>query len=477
MYGLYSDNNKTGTNFERPGFQQMILDAESGKINCIIVKDLTRFGRNAIDAGYYLERYLPALGVRFIAVTDSYDSLEDDGGILLPLKNIISESYALDIGRKCRAVHRQNIIEGRFVGRLAPYGYKKAPDDCHKLIIDEETAPIVHQIFMWAYSGVGINEIARRLSAEGIPSPSHHNYAKGFNTSEKLLGTICWKRNTVKNILTDMVYIGDMVQGKTKKVNNKEIRIEPSEWIHVPNTHEGIVSQDIFGYIQALLQGAFEKALAVKAMPYTQNVFAGKIVCASCGYPLRRKRQNTDGIYWFRCDSQWLYGKGACTVVSVKEADLKTEILTTLHKQSEAILGRYICMEKEAAKPGNSTAELHKINLELNKGGRMLKSLYESMVSGLITKDEFVQMNAGYEAKIELLSQQAEEIRRCQREAKNLVEGYSEFADAVSAAISDDTLTRGIIDMLVEEIQVSPDKSINLLFKFKDEFEGVRCVG
>ncbi len=144
----------TGTNFERPGFQNMLKDAENGLINCIIVKDLTRFGRNAIDAGYYLERYLPALGVRFIDVTDSYDSLYSDGGIILPLKNLISEAYALDIGRKVRSVHEQNIADGRFVGRLAPYGYQKSPKDCHKLIIDEETAPIVRQIFAWAVEGV-----------------------------------------------------------------------------------------------------------------------------------------------------------------------------------------------------------------------------------------------------------------------------------------------------------------------------------
>lgn len=176
---VYTDNNTTGTNFDRPGFQRMLADAQSGRINCIIVKDLTRFGRNSIDSGYYIERVLPTLGVRFIAVTDFYDSQNDNGGLLLPIKNIISESYALDIGRKCRAVQRQNMRDGRYVGRLAPYGYTKSPDDCHKLIIDEETATVVRQIFELAAEGVGGNEIARRLSAAGIPSPSHRNHAKG----------------------------------------------------------------------------------------------------------------------------------------------------------------------------------------------------------------------------------------------------------------------------------------------------------
>jgi hypothetical protein len=273
-----------------------------------------------------------------------------------------------------------------------------------------------------------------------------------------------------------MVYVGDMVQGKSRAVNDKKIRVDPSEWVCVPNTHEGIISRKIFDHVQAWRQEIFEQALTIKTTPYSQNMFVGKIVCANCGYPLRRKRQNKDGTYWFRCDSQWKYGKDACTVVSVKEADLITDIMTVLHKQSEAILGRYISIEKAAAMPDNNAAKLREINQELNKSGNMLKSLYENMVSSLITKDEFVQMKADYEAKIELLSQQANEIRNRQREAKNHATEYRDLADAVSAAISDDTLTKGIIDMLVEEIRVSPDKSFDVLFRFRNEFEGVRRV-
>ncbi|MCL2672665.1 MAG: recombinase family protein, partial [Clostridiales bacterium] len=140
---LYSDNKTTGTNFDRPDFQRMIADAECGRINCIIVKDLTRFGRNAIDAGYYIEQLLPAMRVRFIAITDSYDSIKDDGNSQLPLKNMIAETYARDISRKCRSVQRQNIADGRFVGRMAPYGYSKHPNDCRRLVVDEEAAAIV----------------------------------------------------------------------------------------------------------------------------------------------------------------------------------------------------------------------------------------------------------------------------------------------------------------------------------------------
>ena len=476
---VYIDNNTTGTNFERPGFQQMMADTERGKINCIIVKDLTRFGRNAIDAGYYLEKHLPTLGVRFIAVTDSYDSLDGNGGILLPLKNIISESYALDIGRKCRAVQRQNIADGRFVGRLAPYGYSKAPDDCRRLIINEETAPVVRRIYDWACEGLSNFEIAHRLSAENIPTPARYNYDKGYDKSDRQLSVPYWKPSTVKNILSDRVYVGDMVQGKTRKIDGKQRDVDPSEWVCVPNTHEPTIDRDVFDRLQVSRLAVYERAMEIQqnSTPYTVNVFQGKIVCAGCGRSMKRKRQNKDGTYWFRCESQWKYGKDACTVVAAREADLKTDILTILHKQAEAILGRYVTIEKAAAAPDNSAAELREVNQRMDKDGRMLRSLYENMVGGLITQDEFIQMKADYEGKIAALSKQADEIRERKYTTKAAATEYRDIAEAVAAAISDDTLTTEIIDRLVDKIKVHPDKSFEVLYKFRDEFREVRRVG
>jgi len=474
---VYSDNNLTGTNFDRPGFQKMLSDIECGRINCIIVKDLTRFGRNAIDAGYYLEKHLPARGVRFISVTDPYDSLDGDGGIMLPLKNLIGESYALDISRKCRAVQRQNIASGRFVGRLAPYGFRKSPDDCHKLIPDPDTAPIVRQIFNWAANGTSAQEIVRRLNAHGVQTPCHHNFTHGFNTSEKLRGTALWKVQTIRKILTNRVYVGDMVQGKTQTMNGKPIQISPSKWVCVPNTHEPIVNRDLFDRVGVIRQKVYDKTMAIQktSVPYTTNLFPSKILCAKCGYPLKRKRQNKDGIYWFRCESQVRYGKGVCTVVSVKEVDLKIKIMTILHKQSEAIFGRYISLERNL--PGNNDAELREVNQGLDKDGRMLRSLYESLVNDLITQAEFVQMKADYEAKIEMLSKKADEIRNRRYEAQARVSEYHDVADAASATLANDKLTATLMDRLIQEIRVYPNKSFDVLFRFRDEIGEGAHVG
>jgi DNA invertase Pin-like site-specific DNA recombinase len=477
LYHTYTDNNATGTNFDRPGFQKMLADAESGKINCIIVKDLSRFGRNAIDAGYYLEKHLPALGVRFIAVTDSFDSSESDGGILLPLKNIISEAYALDISRKCKAVQQQNIREGRFVGRMAPYGYLKDPHDCHKLIIDENAAPMIRQIFEWAYQGIGVNELVRRLNDAGILPPSHYKQSLGMIANEKLIGTQYWKKRTINKILSNRVYAGDMIQGKKIKINHKELFVDPDQWICVENTHEPIISRNVFNEVQRIKQRnyALDAAKRQSIGSYSDNLFKGKVFCAKCGYAMNRKRQNKDGIYWYRCESQWKYASNACVQVSIKEIDLKTEILTTLHKHAEAILGKYIYLEQSAAALNKTTIsiDLREIHQELDKCGRMLKSLYESMVSQLITPDEYTQMKTDYEAKIESLAKCADEIRNTHREAETRAAEYRDLAEAVSTAISDDRLTADIIGRLVDKILIHPDKSFEIYFRFGDEFREV----
>jgi len=473
----YADNNATGTNFDRPGFQKMIADAESGKINCIIVKDLTRFGRNAIDSGYYLEKYLPALNVRVIAITDNYDSNDGDGGIMIPLKNIIAEAYALDIGRKVRSVQQQNIKNGRFIGRMAAYGYDKDPNDCHKLIIDPVAAVTVKQIFEWAAEGEVPGEIARRLSNANIPTPSHYKQSRDIIANVRLLGSGKWERRSVIKLLENQIYAGDMVQGRKTTFNHKDTLVHPDKWICVPNTHEPIITREMFENVQLLLKQASTLACSKRQSKgaYSPNLFKGKIFCASCGCPLHRKRQNKDGVYWFRCESQWKYGRDTCVCVSVKETDLKTAIIELLHKKSEAILGKFISIEAPTAIASGKAIEkeLKEIRSQLDKGGRMLKSLFESLASGLITNDEFIQMKSDYQAKNEVMTTRVNEIHSLQREADEQRKDYRDFAEAVSSVVSSNELTAEIINTLVEKILVRPNKSFEIYFNFGDEFMGV----
>jgi hypothetical protein len=243
----------------------------------------------------------------------------------------------------------------------------------------------------------------------------------------------------------------------------------------VENTHEAIVSREQFELVATVRAAhtARDKEVRRKAIPYSPNLFKGKIFCAHCGHVMHRHRQNKDGVYWFRCQSQIDIKKDACVQVSVKESELKTEILALLHKQSEAVLGKFIRIEKANIAANEYSTELRTINTELNGTGRYLKSLYESLIVGIIDADEFKQMKTDYEAKIAALSERADEIRGNSREAENTAVEYRDLIDAVSASLHDETLTSEIIDRLVDKILVRQDKSVEVYFKYADEFKEV----
>ena len=237
IVGVYTDNGITGQHFERKEFQRMLADAEAGKIDCIVVKDLSRLGRNAIDSGYYIEKFFPLHHIRFIAVNDQYDSedAENSGNhIIVPLKNIINEAYAADISRKVRSQAHQAMQDGEFIGARPPFGYKKDPDNCHKLLVNEDTAPVVRQIFAWAADGVALNVIVKKLNEAGIVTPGYYLASVGIITNKKLMGSGKWQTWTVAKILADEVYTGDMVQGKSVSVRRKQIPTKPEDWIDLP---------------------------------------------------------------------------------------------------------------------------------------------------------------------------------------------------------------------------------------------------
>lgn len=281
---IYTDNGVTGRTFERPAFQKMLRDADNGIIDCILVKDLSRLGRNTIDAGYYIEKYFPLHGIRFISVNDQFDSTspDNDGNhVILPLKNMINEAYAFDISRKVKAQQRQSMKSGEFVGARPPYGYEKATDNCHQLVVDEEAAPVVQKIFSWASEGVPLNIIVRRLNESGILSPGYYGVSKGRIPNNRLAGNGKWQTWTVTKILTSEIYTGDMVQGKSKTVGHKQVPTSPDEWITVKGTHEALVSHELFNQVQAVLKEKADKSADCTKVPYTENVLRGKIFIGS----------------------------------------------------------------------------------------------------------------------------------------------------------------------------------------------------
>ena len=209
---------------------------------------------------------------------------------MLPLKNMINEAYALDIGRKIKAQARQAMKDGEYIGARAPYGYRKDPENCHKLLIDPEAAEVVFQIFQWAYEHVGLNDIARRLNEQGIQTPSHRKRATGEITHENLVGSGKWQTRTVMKILESEVYTGDLVQGKTKMVDHQQVKADDDNLIIARRTHEPIISHELFTAVQEYRKQVCEESRAVPKRPYTPNIFKGKVFCADCGRSLHRQR-------------------------------------------------------------------------------------------------------------------------------------------------------------------------------------------
>jgi hypothetical protein len=389
----------------------------------------------------------------------------------LPYHNIFNESYALDIGRKCKAVQRQNINDGKFVGRMAPYGYEKSQNDCHKLVIDTQAASVVKQIFDWAASGIIASEITRKLNEANIDPPSRYKKQIGLIEHETLIGIQYWKRRTVVEILNDMVYIGHMVQGKTRKINHKQVNIPRTEWVTVNNTHDPIIDKSTFERVQELRKTVAE-SIPVKQHAYSKNIFAGKVRCSHCGLAMIRKRQK-NGTYWFRCESQFRYAKSACKQVSIKEDDLKEQIITLIQQQTRVLTGEYVQIHKRASAVAADDSELKTIQRELEKSGFVLKSLYESLVSALITTDEFSQMKSDYEHKIKELSDRADAIRREKRATESEIKDFLNLSDAVFSVKCRFDLTAELVDKLIDKILVSHDKSFEIVFKFRDE---MRCA-
>lgn len=482
VYDTYIDNGATGTNFHRVGFQQMLSDIEAGHINCVIVKDLSRLGRNSIDTGYYIEQYFYSHNVRFIAVTDQFDTADSGnlhGGIMLPLKNMINEAYALDIGRKIKAQARQAMKDGDYIGARAPYGYRKDPENCHKLLVDEATAPVVNQIFEWASDHIGLNRIARNLNELGIPAPSHYKQATGEITSPGLIGNGKWQTRTVMKILESEVYTGDLVQGKTKIVDHQQVRAGKDNLIIAKGTHEPIISHELFEAVQEYRKEVWTESKSKPKNPYTPNIFKGKVFCADCGRSLHRQRavrKKGPDIYWFHCLTNSRIAKDTCKGVMIQETELISTVTAILEKELSVALGMSLPLFQLEAKQkqGKDTlrAKMSVKRQEIEKKQRLIRGLYENFVQGILTSEEYFDMKADYEALISELSGEIEQLEIGMETLDDQLAKYKEMEQDAKTLAQDHALTSELIGRLIERIEIDHERNIHVSFYFKSEFQG-----
>ena len=413
---FYQDDGYTGTSFDRPAFRRMEADIGAGKINCVLVKDLSRFGRDYIEMGRYLERVFPAQGVRFIAVNDHVDSQQGRYDMLLPMKNIFNTQYARDISEKVRSAIHTKQQKGEFVGAFPSYGYQKDPANRSHLVIDPAAAQVVRRIFDLFEAGYGKIKIAKLLNGEGVPSPSEYKRILGerYHNGRKMEQTTYWTYATVHRILQNQMYAGTMEQGRSCRplMHGKAVQLDRSDWTVVPGTHEAIIGPEQWERVQSLLR----KRTRQLSFAQNQSPFAGFLRCGDCGRAMVKTKQ-AGGMY-YSCGSYKRYGPTVCTKHSISHAVLEQIVLEDLNRIIGSVQDRQALAEEAGRQrsAGHSQGERGRLEGGLDRLYRLKKSAYEDYRDGLIRREDFLRYQADYERQEQELSAQLQQLEKAQEE-------------------------------------------------------------
>jgi len=488
---VYSDNGQTGTNFDRPDFERLMEDVRKGRINCIVVKDLSRFARNYIEADTYLEKVFPFLGVRFISIGDSFDSFNSDDGeaLVIALKNLMNDIYARDISQKCKTALKNKMNKGEFLGSFAPFGYAKSPENKNRLVIDEEAAAIVRDMFRWKLDGCSLSAIVKRLNELGIPAPSVYCRQKFPCKSKKPPRNTGWHENVVKKILCNPVYLGHMVNGMSRtrpELGYSTERLSREQWIIVENTHEPIISQQDFDAVAEMFRISSKKYYKDYGkyvdLPDTENVLKGFVFCKHCGRALKRVRNisfNRDYIthtYVCRyCDGVEAEGAGK----RIKESELLETITAIVNNQiklcadTERMFERTGALDSNLQRQHNLAAEIERHKKEISRIDTRLKTLYMDKCDGLFDEMEYVRMRQSYEQNRETFTIRLAELSAEKERLSAMAIQNNPYIKAFHPFYGEETLTREMLLALVKRIEVISDKQIEILFQYKEEYEAL----
>ncbi len=483
VYDVYMDDGWSGTNFERPEFIRMMSDIRNDEVNCVIVKDLSRFGRNYIDVGQYIEKIFPLMDIRFISLTDNLDSVKNPqtmNNIIVPFKNLINDEYCRDISNKVRSSLDMKRKQGKHIGSFACYGYKKDPDDHNHLVIDDEAAEIVRDIFRWYISGMSILAIAQKLNGMGIPNPSSYKKTQGLNYKNRYekIGSGKWPDSSVRRILGNQMYIGNLVQG-ILKVKSYKVQItqrqEKDDWIVVENTHEPIISKEDFKTVQELLARNTRKAPDMTKV----YLFSGFIKCGDCGRSMVRKEHHHDyGDYtYYICKTHNKIDKTACSKHTTRADKLEKIVLASIQTQ----VALAVDMD-EAIKSINANEKTNKESVRLNKmleqaknevekAEHMMLDLYPDWKSGVISKEEYTELKKRFEIQKENAMNKVFDLQSKIGEAEKGQDGSNQFIENFIQYRNIDILTREVVVALIDMIYVYEDKNIKIVFKYQNPFK------
>lgn len=488
----YIDNGVSGTRFDRPEFMRMVADMRAGEIDCIVVKDLSRLGRNYLEAGDYLEKIFPFFGVRFIAVTDGYDSINPntaEDGLIVSLKNLINEAYAKDMSKKISTAIDIKQRQGKFIGSRAAYGYMKSPEDKNQLIVDREVSGIVVRIFECKARGMGNASIAKMLNEEGTASPMRYKYEKGL-TKNKRYAESLWNDGTIAAMIVNPVYIGDMEQGIQKEAMYMGIRKhkpQKSGRIYVEGTHEPILSRELFDRVQELVEERKQKVIASRGkydnVEKKENKFDHILFCGDCGGRLKFHRM-VDGrkgrnkvFYHYICPNSESYGEQFCKKKKIKMQDLEEAVEAALRMHMKLFLDT-----KEVLQRLNKTEQAKQIKTDyrrqitdtrnrLERAQSMNSSLYNDYADGLLNERDYLFAKQKYVKEAENLAQKLSELAAMRTTYETEYAGSQNFAKIMGQYAGFEELTSEMVHALISRIVFFGEGRIEIEYAFDDELK------
>lgn len=474
----FCDDGYTGTNFDRPDFQKMMEAVKAGKINCIIVKDLSRFGRDYIDAGKYIEKIFPQLGVRFIAVNDGYDSLNQSTGdsIVVPVKNFLNDSYSRDISIKVRSSFESRRQKGEFIANYTAYGYLRSPDNKSQLIVDEAAGQVVRQIFQWKIEGMSPTTIAERLNARGVLSPSEYkrsigvNYKTAFQTSSRSR----WGPKTVIRILTNEIYTGVLIQGRRTTPNHKVKKVivkDARDWSRTENAHEAIIPVREFQLVQRLMQEDGRRA------PGSDTVYplSGRVYCGTCGALAKRKSVSYNGKMYAYYDCPTSKAVSGCDRRNISERELEASVLAILQSEIKLILDVEQALKQvetlawEHREVARLEAAIAAQEAEITRYQTLKNNVYEDLRDGLITQDEFLQMKQDFSERIAVIEADISALKTELDEVQSGLANQTGWLAQFRRYRNLTKLTRTVVVNLIDKIHIYPKKEITVTLLCKNQ--------
>lgn len=459
---FYIDDGFSGTNFNRPDFQRMMSDAEEGKIATIIVKDMSRFGRDYIMVGYYTEIYFPNSDIRFIAINDQVDTVSATDNDFTPFKNIMNEWYAKDTSKKIKAVLKTKGNSGKHLSTLPPFGYKKDPNDKEKWIVDEEAASTVKEIFDLYIGGLKINDIAKRLTEEGKETPQLYAMKRGLKYRGRSPYPEIWNNSTIRYILVQMAYTGCTVNFQTyrKSFKSKKMAFHPKdEWKIFEDTQPAIIDRQTFDTVQKMRE---HKRVYIKSNE--TNMFSGLLYCADCGglLTIQRYKKNHDYDHFY-CSTYRKKKKGLCTSHRIRVKDLKEVILQDLRKTCEYVafhekefIENYLkstTAEQQKAQ-AKAKSELSKTTVRIEEINGIIRKLYEDNVKGKMTDERFDFLAKSYETEQVELRAKTEELKKIIAATEQDNDNLKKFLKIVEHYLCIEELTPEILHSFIDKIYI-----------------------